>query len=294
MQERNHSVRGTVLLSGVGICMLGLLGILIAFQVVAPLQFAQTVTKRDVYGFPLYSTAMCVTSPSNSSLSIVFIALVVTYVCLVVFLTMWVSFWVRNAPERFQEAHLAAIAGMSMFQVFFVGIPTAAAVWNSAMPRFLVLSSLTFLLCLIILGTMFLPKIYRDRFGVEHSSSQPRVEMEQLYDVILRDKKSAQSPEAATASKSAIVDPLANQVLKPAINAGRGKKRKGIERLDDQGNPVVNSYQRSYVERVLESIQESTDEQRLEYMEVGAGNRQQADADFKVSEEFSSASKSRE
>jgi len=155
------------LLGAVGMTMTGLLIILIVWQAVAPIQFVISTSKRDVYGFPLYSSAMCVV---NSDATLIFLATAITYICIVLLVTMWVSFWVRNAPEKFQEARMTAVAGMSMFQVFFVAIPTAAAVWNSALPRFFVLSSLTFLLCIILLFTMFLPKIFRKQFGVDRSS----------------------------------------------------------------------------------------------------------------------------
>jgi hypothetical protein len=50
---------------------------------------------------------------------------------------------------------------MFIFQVWFVGISAAAAVWLIALPRFLVLTSVPFLLSMIILCTMFLPQLLR-------------------------------------------------------------------------------------------------------------------------------------
>lgn len=225
IKKRNSSVRATVLLGGVGLAMLGLLIILICWQIFAPLTFVINTTKRDSYNYPLYSSAMCVTNHSQST---TFLALVITYVCLTVFVTMWVSFWVRNAPEKFQEAKMTAIAGVSMFQVFFVGIPTAAAVWNMALPRFLVLSSLVFLLCLIILCTMFLPKAMRDRFGVERSS-----------DMLNNDPNNVGLSEL-----------MMNGGKEKGVINIRGKKRKADNKSDSAAR------QRSVVERVLESVQE--------------------------------------
>jgi len=231
LKQRNHSVRATVLLGGIALSLGGLLCILIAWQIVSPLTFVINTTKRDSYDYPLYSSAMCAT---ENSLSTTFLALIITYVCLVVFVTMWVSFWVRNAPEKFQEARMTAIAGVSMFQVFFVGIPTAAAVWNMALPRFLVLSSLTFLLCLIILATMFLPKIMRDRFGLEKSSE-------------------VNDPLADPNVDANMNHPMLNH-KRGVLNVG-AKRRKGKDKSDSG-----NYNKRSFVERVLESVQEVDDE----------------------------------
>ena len=62
-----------------------------------------------------------------------------------------------------------------MLQGFFMGVPTTAAVWIMALPRFLVLSSMTFLLCMIILVTMFLPKKFKSRFLGDSTKTQEEV-----------------------------------------------------------------------------------------------------------------------
>ena len=165
--KRNKSVRAKVLLIGVFFVMATEIAILISWQVLAPLQFAIVTSQQDADGNPLYSSSICT---SSDSLTTVLFALLVVYICLVVFGTMWVSFWVRNAPEKYQEAKMTAVAGVCMFQVFFVGLPAAAAVWGMALPRFLVLSSITFLLCMIILVTMFMPKVFKSSFAGMNST----------------------------------------------------------------------------------------------------------------------------
>ena len=149
-----------------------------------------------------------------------------------------------------------------MFQVFFVGIPTVAAVWNSALPRFLVLSSLTFLLCMIILGTMFLPKIYRNRFGVESSFNGPtRLQVDD-------DQQRPNGPQASSGHGGPGLNQETTQALqndvkvigKPHINTGHGTTRARNERFNTEGTTI---YRRSHVEGVLDSIEESAEEQKL-------------------------------
>jgi hypothetical protein len=165
--KRNKSVRAKVLIIGMCVVMAIEVAILITWQVIAPLEFAVITTQFDADGNPLYSSAICT---SDSTQTTILFAMLVVYICLVVFGTMWVSFWVRNAPEKYQEAKMTAVAGVCMFQVFFVGLPAAAAVWNMALPKFLVLSSITFLLCMIILVTMFVPKAFKSSFSGMNST----------------------------------------------------------------------------------------------------------------------------
>jgi hypothetical protein len=167
--ERNRCVRARVLLFGVFLAVVILITLLIAWQVTAPWTLTLATLQTDEFQNPLASSAVCT---SNSTLSTVYLALVVTYICVLAGLTGVVSFWVRNAPEKYQETKMTAIAGICMLQVFFMGVPTAAAVWILPLPRFLVLSSMTFLLCMIILVAMFLPKKFKSRFLGDSTKTQ--------------------------------------------------------------------------------------------------------------------------
>ena len=140
--------------------------LLIAWQVIAPLTSELSVSQQDAEGHPLHSSIVCTNSSEQTT---TFFALAVAYMCVLVVFALAVSIWIRNAPDQYQEAKMTAVAGLFMFQVFFIAIPTAAVVWGNALPRFLVLACLTFILCLIVLFTMFVPKIYKLRF----TASQP-------------------------------------------------------------------------------------------------------------------------
>jgi len=68
---------------------------------------------------------------------------------------------------------MTAMASLLMFQVYVVGMPTLGAVWYNVLPRFLVLSSISFLLCMVIVFTMFLPRIFKWRFTALNVFSKP-------------------------------------------------------------------------------------------------------------------------
>jgi len=137
------------------------LAILLAWQLVDPWVLKTIILDKDEAGNPTRESLVC---SSDSTASTIFIGVLIGYMCVIALITGWVSFWVRNAPRRYHEAKMTAIAGVFMFQLFFMATPAAFAVWQMALPRFLVLSTMSFLLVIIILGTMFLPKIFKVRF----------------------------------------------------------------------------------------------------------------------------------
>ena len=169
VKQRNKAVRAAVLLRWIMFIMVTQLAIIISWQVVAPLIFQESVELTDSFGNPLYTSTSCATS--NQACSI-FLYVLIIFVCVVVLATGLVSFWVRNAPEKYQDAKWTAVSAVCIFQLFFIALPATTAVWGSSLPRFLVMSSTTFLLCLIILMTMFLPKALHAEFRVNsHGNS---------------------------------------------------------------------------------------------------------------------------
>jgi hypothetical protein len=150
-----------ILPAGMWLILLVDLAILLAWQLTAPWVLTMIVFQQDSFGNPLRSSLVC-TSPNDTSSA--FIGALIGYMILIAIVTGFVSFRVRNAPRRYHEAKMTALAGVSMFQVFLVAAPAAYAVWLMPLPRFLVLSSMSFLLCMIILVTMFAPKVFKVRF----------------------------------------------------------------------------------------------------------------------------------
>jgi len=158
--ERQRMVRGSVVFSTMLVVILGTAGLLLAWQLVAPLEFGLEVLEKDASQNPLRVSSVCM-STSDATTGFLIACVVLIGLCLVI--AALASFWVRNAPEKFHDTKMAAFTGISMLQVFFISIPTFAVVWRYALPRFLVLSSTTFIYCLIILAGMFLPRVWKVR-----------------------------------------------------------------------------------------------------------------------------------
>ena len=137
--------------------------IMLSWQLIAPWRLSMVIIDKDFIGNPLRSSLVCDAGP-DSSQSTVFIGLLIAYMCVIAILTGWVSCRVRNAPRRYHEAKMTALAGICIFQILLMAVPGAYAVWMLPLPRFLVLSSTCFLQCMIVLCTMFAPKVFKVRF----------------------------------------------------------------------------------------------------------------------------------
>jgi hypothetical protein len=135
------------------------------WQVIAPWYLTIVSVEMDQTGAPVHSSAVCT---STDSRSLAFIGVLLAYLCVIALITGLISFWVRNVPEKFAETKYLAIAGISIFQLLLISLPITFAVWSVVLPRFLILSSLTLLLCLLVSGTIFGLKWARI-----HSSSRP-------------------------------------------------------------------------------------------------------------------------
>jgi len=154
-----------------------------------------------------------------------FLGLLLGFICILVMVAMGVSFWVRNAPEKFQEAKMAALAGVCMFQVFFAGIPTVAAVWLDPVPRFLVLTSITFLLCMILFCTMFLPKVFKIREYQQQG----------------RTASSRQEPADAVVENDALIENLQNRSYVRAIHSIDENEESMMENAEFDKTRVVHA-----------------------------------------------------
>jgi hypothetical protein len=148
--------------------------IMACWQVIAPWHLTIAALEIDQTGAPVHSSAVCTSTDSRSS---AFIGVLLAYLCAIALITGLISFWVRNVPEKFSETKYLAIAGMSIFQLLLMSLPIAFAVWSVVLPRFLILSSLTWLLCFIVLGAMFGPKWARIRSS-SRSSFKPSTEVD--------------------------------------------------------------------------------------------------------------------
>jgi hypothetical protein len=143
--------------------MIATVGTLIAFQVVAPAQFGLLTTQRDAAAYPLHSAAVCMFVTGSALTTQYFTGLCVLY-CISMLLMLGAAFRIRAVSVRNK---ISATVEVFLFQILFVGVSAAAAVWITTLPRFLVLTSIPFLLSMVMLFTMWLPRLSNWRFVAE-------------------------------------------------------------------------------------------------------------------------------
>jgi ABC-type branched-subunit amino acid transport system substrate-binding protein len=156
------------------ICCLVLIevGLLISWTAVAPLEYVRIISVTSDRGFPLVSYGICL---GDYPASAVFLGLLVSLNAIVILGTIYSSYLVKNAPEEFQEAHSTFVAGCALCCVYFLGIPTVAALYANPVGRFLGLSSISFLTSTGLLLAMFLPRVRAVRRSIRTPlSSQAR------------------------------------------------------------------------------------------------------------------------
>jgi hypothetical protein len=98
--DRNRKNGGFYVLLVVVIALVAV-SILLAWQLVAPLEYQHFVVIHDIYDNVISSFGECA-APSDTS--VIFLACIVAYLAILVLITAVVSVWVSGAPEKFHEA----------------------------------------------------------------------------------------------------------------------------------------------------------------------------------------------
>jgi len=138
--------------------LLGIMVVLIiAWIVLAPLNWQRFIDYSDAHGNPLVSHGSCVFS---NSASVIFLALVFTLDAVVLIVAVVVAYEIRSYPSEFQESRYVFLIVTSVGQIFFMAVPTTVAVYTNAIGRFILLSSVVFLTVLVIQFLLFAPKIW--------------------------------------------------------------------------------------------------------------------------------------
>lgn len=131
--------------------------VVIVWWTLSPLKFIRVVNYQDTHGNPIESFGMCdAPTPLSGAM------LVLNFLCYgacVVGVTS-VAYKVRNVPSEYHEAKWVALALSSQTQIFFIAIPTIAAVYRVVLGRFILISLIIFASVSVVLAGIFFPKMY--------------------------------------------------------------------------------------------------------------------------------------
>ena len=128
----------------------------------APLVFVRQVTQRNARGKVSSSTSLC-TAETDTSLGFLISTLLV-FGLLLLFSAVLAQ-RVREVPTEYHEAKWISFAVASLAQIYLLAIPTVIVVYAQVVGRYVLLSLLVFTSVAMVLGCIFLPKIWLVTFG---------------------------------------------------------------------------------------------------------------------------------
>jgi hypothetical protein len=137
--------------------------VILAWVVSSPLYWSRVVTVRNLHGFPEQTKGSC----TGSSQAYAFLLSVIALHIVALLASAFAARQIRHIPADFQEANYIVIAVMGLTQIFLLGIPTAFALYDYSIGRFVILQILVHMSIIIVLFAMFLPKIYLLHTGKE-------------------------------------------------------------------------------------------------------------------------------
>jgi simple sugar transport system substrate-binding protein len=133
------------------------LAILIAWQVVAPLQWQREVLLYDSEQFSLSSVGGC--SGGNEGWYFYLVLMIFHALCL--FYALILGFQTKNINSDFAESSQLSLVVLFMFQVLVVAVPISALVRENAEVFYFVRVSAIFLQNITVLGLIFGPKFWK-------------------------------------------------------------------------------------------------------------------------------------
>jgi hypothetical protein len=139
--------------------------LLIAWTVVAPLEYIRILEFANEFGHPVSSYGICL-GPAPASGA--FVGCLCGLHAILIMVTMRITQRLSRVPTKFQETRWVNIAALSTGQVYLIGLPSAAAVYANPLGRFLVLSTVVFLSCMALLIAMFYPKYMMKHYGEDY------------------------------------------------------------------------------------------------------------------------------
>ena len=153
----------------VAVVLLVDLAVLIAWVVVAPLQYIRTnvsTTLNEASGVMTIETVgSCQSSPDDVSMWAFIAPIIVIHVGSMI-VTNVILFKVRGISDRYQEQKYVALASIYICELLLLGLPILIAVQESVEARYIVIAGVIFLTDTGVLALIFVPKIKYAKEGL--------------------------------------------------------------------------------------------------------------------------------
>jgi hypothetical protein len=128
----------------------------ILWWTISPLRYIRVFVYKDNLGNPIESFGMC-DAPTPFSGAMLIISFLLYGISIAG--VSYFAYKARNIPSDYHEAKWIAVAVISQSQLFFIAVPTIAAVYRSVLGRFILQACVVFLSVMIVLFAIFLPKM---------------------------------------------------------------------------------------------------------------------------------------
>ena len=158
----------------VGVVLLIDLAILIAWVVVAPLQYIRTnvsTTLDEATGVLTIETAGSCQGSANDVSMWAFLAPIIMIHVGSMIVTNAILFKVKGISDRYQEQKYVALASIYICELVLLGLPILIAVQESGEARYIVIAGVIFLTDTGVLALIFLPKIKYAKVGLPEGLS---------------------------------------------------------------------------------------------------------------------------
>ncbi|KAH9262613.1 hypothetical protein BASA82_000361 [Batrachochytrium salamandrivorans] len=132
------------------------IAVLIAWWVVSPLVFTRIIQRQDVHGELVESYSMC---EARDSVSAAMLILMLIFYGVYLGYAVLLANRVRDVPTEYHESKWINFAVASLAQIYFLALPTVAAVYLQVVGRFILLLLIGFCSVFILLMCIFGSKI---------------------------------------------------------------------------------------------------------------------------------------
>lgn len=127
--------------------------ILASWTITDPLVSKLTIDSTDSFGNPTESHRMCSTNSSG------YVVAVLLYHLIILLGSSYVAFYARMIPSSFHESKWINISMISYLQIYIMGVPGIAAVYNIPEARFFMMSIVIWVSTLVRVLVIFVPKM---------------------------------------------------------------------------------------------------------------------------------------
>lgn len=188
MRRAAVTAKDTMLLIG-GVLLIDTI-ILTVWTAYSPLEWTRTVDAEDIFGYPLSSVGQC-----QSEHWIEFVVVIAVFHLLLLTYATYLCYASRHIDTNFSGGKYLAIAMVSNFQIYIVGVPLLIMVGSNPTSAYFVRSIIIWMNDFAVIALIFGNLMYSVHF--ERNSPGVQKSMRTVVNTAMKDYRSAQAGESS-------------------------------------------------------------------------------------------------